>query len=578
MDNTVGENDKKLPMVLKLPYRKYGFFRDDQIVFLVSHAENRIEPPQLENFRVGINRLLEESKVGTIEDKPGSISATSFPALTPEQIEQCQQLLATSKGVTLTGAFSLITAKLTDAPQNPLDLMERIKDLRSHLKVVPDSGSDKDILKYDDKGDTYSVEVDEVKYDLRPGVSIASVTVEGASLNWLTSIVSQGAGTGGPGGVPTPYYGSRKNAPYTFEVKRRLQDYEIYGDGQDVDIAILDAAPSAHELVAAHKEWPDHPLIKDLLGLDGRLILYPLSYEETLRLANTSINGSDYKMTDHGLFIAGIIHSIVPGARIHLIEVLNQYGVGDLQAFNAGLEKALQLAEPGRKLFVNCSWMLDFPSDEQQCHHPQNAGGALNDPDLEFERQVLEFAKDDQMTLRLMKSLFTQFSIHHRGAVAAAGNDAYDNEKETNASTKHVRPLARYPAALTEVAGIGALPTTLDRDSHGKYQTSAFSNRSDRPTKVGIATLGGEEGEGKGVLGLYIGEFPDGRKNTSKWAWWAGTSFATPIITGVLASVYSGPKQPANVQKAIEILKDPNIKIIDGQTSLNEEVLPTTQC
>jgi hypothetical protein len=39
-----------------------------------------------------------------------------------------------------------------------------------------------------------------------------------------------------------------------------------------------------------------------------------------------------YRMTDHGLFVAGIIHTIAPQAELHLIEVLNPYGVGDLES------------------------------------------------------------------------------------------------------------------------------------------------------------------------------------------------------------------------------------------------------
>lgn len=111
-------------------------------------------------------------------------------------------------------------------------------------------------------------------------------------------------------------------------------------------------------------------------------------------------------------------------------------------------------------------------------------------------------------------------------------------------------------------------------------------------------TLGGEEGEKKGVLGLYLSEkFPkrsdplykhkiemEGRKpHTDKeeseenhWAWWSGTSFATPILTGTIAAVLSGPLAPANTQAAIRTLYDHKI-ILHRQTDASEDVMEVKQ-
>jgi subtilisin family serine protease len=114
--------------------------------------------------------------------------------------------------------------------------------------------------------------------------------------------------------------------------------------------------------------------------------------------------------------------------------------------------------------------------------------------------------------------------------VAAAGNDAQRNRHRNY----HGRPSARYPAAFDTVIGVGALP----RGASGSgIAAASYSNLADRPQKTGFATLGGEDGVENGVLGLYIGPFPDGRPNDTKWAWWAGTSFATPIVTGLVAGL-----------------------------------------
>jgi subtilisin family serine protease len=161
-------------------------------------------------------------------------------------------------------------------------------------------------------------------------------------------------------------------------------------------------------------------------------------------------------------------------------------------------------------------------------------------------------------------------------AIAAAGNDGRAGDKE--------RTPARYPAALPSVKGAGALPKSLEKLPTGKYRPSGFSNLSESPDKRGvvirgIGTLGGEEGEGKGVLGLYIGEFPGCCRNESKWAWWAGTSFAAPILTGTVASILS--RKANNItrtQDAIKKLYGKGVKlIIDAGAGKQEDALPVTQ-
>jgi subtilisin family serine protease len=221
--------------------------------------------------------------------------------------------------------------------------------------------------------------------------------------------------------------------------------------------------------------------------------------------------------------------------------------------------------------------MLDFPRDEHHCHHPyRNRKGKITDPDVLFEQEVLRYFEQDASTLLMLRALFDQFSTAGKGAIAAAGNDAYDSD-----SAHHVRPKARYPAALNEVTGVGALSNPLEIVDIGngqrKLRTSKFSNVADEPGIKGIVTLGGEAGEGKGILGLYIGEFPDGRRNTSKWAWWAGTSFATPIITATVASVLSSPAAISTTQAALRELYNTDI-VKNEQTEALEDALATTQC
>src|SRR5262245_32739817 len=71
-------------------------------------------------------------------------------------------------------------------------------------------------------------------------------------------------------------------------------------------------------------------------------------------------------------------------------------------------------------------------------------------------------------------------------------------------------PEARYPAAFTSVIGVGALPQGEEHDLNvEKYVSSNYSNLGDKPSGEAVMTLGGEEGDAMGVLGLYLGKsFP----------------------------------------------------------------------
>jgi len=147
------------------------------------------------------------------------------------------------------------------------------------------------------------------------------------------------------------------------------------------------------------------------------------------------------------------------------------------------------------------------------------------------------------------------------------------------------------------VLGVGALP----KDTvwgNTPYPPSSYSNIADQPGEVGVTTFGGEGGEGKGVLGLYIGEFPvdpnpswwqrflswlitllggrvAGPQNLTDMAWWAGTSFATPILAGTIAAVLSDI-QPARTEDAIEGAYHQRL-IMENQTIAEEDAIDVTQ-
>ena len=173
---------------------------------------------------------------------------------------------------------------------------------------------------------------------------------------------------------------------------------------------------------------------------------------------------------------------------------------------------------------------------------------------------------DDKRQVLALKAMCDRFGIVGRQVIAAAGNDWREKSDRQSA------PTTRYPAAFSRTVGVGALA----KDSNGLLAASSYSNLADRPPQTGIMALGVEPGEEKGVLGLYLGEFPGCEENCTKWAWWAGTSFATPILTGTIAAVLSSPTRPGTTQDAIAALYKAKI-IRDYHTPAKEDALLTMQ-
>ena len=385
------------------------------------------------------------------------------------------------------------------------------------------------------------------------------------SPNWLTSGGSQPGATGGPGGKPTPYIGAANTTEYIIHPPSKIHDLCKGKEGEGVVVAILDTAPydpnsgwpqDANKILDdIYDANPEHSLIKTLLVKENRpltMFLDQRVQEKSQYITSDGgklpwyieVKGHEYDMTDHGLFVAGIIHSLARKAKLRLYQVLNRYGVGDLLSVARALQKIVDdLSDnPDTQLVVNLSLTLNTPVELG--HSKNNLGGSILGRDKEWrDRQAwpMEWICD------------SVYALNSR-LIAAAGNDR-EKGKE--------RPAARYPAAFERVVGVGALPKS-ETGSSGRRATASYSNKSDRPARKGITTLGGEEGETdgipQGVLGIYLGSFPKSdnnpnpAENKNGWGWWSGTSFATPIISGITAAVLSNMPPGTTTEGAIEKL------------------------
>jgi hypothetical protein len=367
------------------------------------------------------------------------------------------------------------------------------------------------------------------------------ITLVSVSPNWLAGGVAHGIGVVSPGAWPEQAHVEAGRWPQFILRAKNLEAETSQGNG--LHIAILDTAPCLHEIVAAYKKWCEpaeaflhqnvvtpHRLIESMLCPDGPLHVYPATLEDLRLVAPYTSLGHPYSMPDHGLFVAGIIHTFVPQATLHLYEVMNSYGVGCVETLLKGLINALKQPDHQRPKIINCSLVLGLPLD--------------GSPDPDFPYELPEPTHLEKM-LKPLEDIFDLIAEEGIVVIAAAGNDAQDG---------HKRPPARYPAAFQSVIGVGALP----RPPHGTpHKKTSYSNQADHPKGNGYVTLGGEEGEEQGVLGVYIspiprynGTFPNNKRefkrdrveyhsNNTGWAWWAGTSFAAPIITGILARYWN---------------------------------------
>ena len=259
-----------------------------------------------------------------------------------------------------------------------------------------------------------------------------------------------------------------------------------------------------------------------------------------------------FGMPDHGLFIAGIVHDIAPHARVECIRIMNDYCVGDSKLFSSALQYIQNRMLPGGDLYqrpvvINLSNVMPTIVEAQSAGLASSAGVPEN------------------VLISVYHSLLALVQL---GAivVASAGNEADLRENSSG-----VRPPALHSAAFGNppipINGViqaihGVIPVgAVDKDGHA-------TSYSCYPGPSGIATYGGEvpavdprEPPSKdpvvtvydAVRGIYsAARYPVLSKDSSLpnspvpqhrapnsrgWAYWVGTSFATPIISAVAARV-----------------------------------------
>ena len=274
---------------------------------------------------------------------------------------------------------------------------------------------------------------------------------------------------------------------------------------------------------------------------------------EAIKLAPTSDGRSrDYDMSDHALFIAGLIHDLAPHSQISIRPVLNRYGVGDFHLWLQVLASVLEAKPIDEPLVINMSFGF-VPKLEQLPWlwygvEPTNDPAYVPDVPIRGESRDMTWMNRNraeiERTGRLLQSGIERLSeyllLNNCLGVAAAGNDSLARVEEG-------RPRfgPRVPARYGSILGVAA--TTSD-----PHRAAAYSNLGDT-LEVGdhIATFGGgidvpNDQALDGIIGVYTAEtYPratgqsgPAARNTNGWATWSGTSFATAFASGLVAGYW----------------------------------------
>lgn len=275
-------------------------------------------------------------------------------------------------------------------------------------------------------------------------------------------------------------------------------------DGQDPTDPVVEVSQEFQDLLAQHE-----------LGLPGPTEPHPLDSPYDDPDAFATLLGLIDSHSGHGTFVAGLVHQLCPAARILSLRLLHSDGFST--------EGSLLLA---------LNWLAD------RVDHAVSSGDTSTMVDVVSLSLGFYPETADPAQVAQVHAAISRLTAQGVLVVAAAGNDA---------TTRPFLPAAfgRGPGAaaagLELLSGIGA------RNAPG-VTTAAFSNWGDwvsrwAPGNALVSTVPVWEGAGGPGLahpdggggGPRLRTAPDPDDLTSGFAVWAGTSFATPVVAGLLA-------------------------------------------
>jgi hypothetical protein len=344
---------------------------------------------------------------------------------------------------------------------------------------------------------------------------------------------------GGPGSVPEPSAAPEDGG---FEFADIDLGHPPTGPATAL-VAVLDACPSAAERALAMSRYPENRLLRDVataVTFDASSPTGEDTFAEVAGLHVTHVTDAVPTIADHGLFVAGIVRSIAgDAARIHLIRVLSERGVGSvmhlIEALVA-LPRLLQAAGAPRRLIVNLSLVTELPPTTALVPWLLPVTSADGEAVV---RDLADVAGLVDLMSAPLRATLDWLIARDVLVVAAAGNRGH--------VASGARAPTQEPARYDNVLAVAATDHAA--------QAASFSNRGDMVVLGnGVATFGGNVATNGRMppqaaadaerldapVGLYTAPQVgiDGIDNETGFAYWAGTSFATPIVTGLAARLW----------------------------------------
>ena len=310
-----------------------------------------------------------------------------------------------------------------------------------------------------------------------------------------------------------------------------LHSSSINPTGKDVLVGVFDTSPFTPVSATATVDSEGGKHFSESVTQMSPILRLSVSHPK-MRDLEATYPATATNVNDHGLFVAGLIHAIAPESEIRLIRVLNEYGCGDLFTLNKALYHFIADMEAERKgldgTVINLSLGVLKPvSNDVVIRNTEHETITVD--------SSLQVLVDD--TLESLQAAV--LLAHSRGAVvvAAAGNDS----GALDIGDKPLPPQipARYPFVIG-VAGSNAARERACFSNWGDVSAPGGDSRSeegpDYCEREVLVECSGDCDEA--VISLALGPSTTGTsQNDIRYAYWRGTSFSAPLVSGLAALV-----------------------------------------
>jgi len=309
----------------------------------------------------------------------------------------------------------------------------------------------------------------------------------------------------GVGAAPHPSTigGGAYGDPFPTPTAAQFEQQDAFMQLTDDDPAALTQGAAGAEVKIAIFDTSPFASEGDGLSFSGLQLDEVIHYNP-----QTQPSGAASHKNEHGLFVAGLARAVAPNSKIALIRILDDDACGTLSGLNTGLLHLLFETPKQEKLVINLSLVYKLGQE------PHTA-----------------------------KEYLTQLLIHiasnrpYTVVVAAAGNEGVG------------QPTLHPAAYYTQMP---LLAVAANKSIEQKREPSCFSN-------AGSVSAPGGEGampdckpsikEAENLISVVTSA-----TSPSNYAYWSGTSFAAPLVSGLAARCLSNGDSAATTIGQIDVV------------------------